>query len=139
MARRTQKVKLNGQELIDVLSVEVSVGTTPNEQGVHRERTRPVHVTITRDASHDPTIHCLNCLIADEGGALTTAEFTFVNQTGKDAYVWKLNRAFVHDWRIVSPKGSDAHEVIELFAGDVTLSVGSETVTFALNDFNPKQ
>jgi hypothetical protein len=138
MALPPKDVKLAGQPVSEVLSVQVSVERRSDGLGQPQGNTLPVHVVIVRKATEKGELTGFKSATNEDGkNVYVDAEFTVVDATGADAYKFKLTHANVTGWQLLS-SGDDSdpvREVIELYSGEVTLTVGGTPKSLKLKDW----
>jgi hypothetical protein len=142
MARAPKQVKINNKPISNVLSVQMSAQKSPDALGHAQSRTQPVQIVIVRSASRKAVATGFQFATNGNGKDVPVSTvFTIVDDEGNTAYHVKADKALVTSWRLVNSgdEGLPDVELIELYAGDVTLTAGGKSPRLELKDFFPKK
>lgn len=137
-------VALNDQIFEGITDVKLELNTPAGVSGEHRGKTRPMKVTIRRDALNDPQIEGFKFASKKELERFSRGTITLYNDNEEVILEVELKNYFFSGWFLDANEerfvdGAEANrnltEVMIIYAGEVKLSSGAENHSFTLENF----
>jgi hypothetical protein len=138
MARPPVNVKLNGQELKGVLAAQLLVERQSDQRGLATSKALPVLVRMIRNATNEASVEGFILMTNLTGGdKQITAEYTIPKGDGTKGYLVTLNKAHITRWELLSAgdQNQPTREIIEIYAGDLTVNAADDTPALQLTDY----
>ncbi len=123
-------VKIDGKKLTNIRSVVVRFQRSNNNRGELTGKPAPLHIIISRDCSSKEDAQIELFEAASRNPKTVNLEIEMLNTGGGNALTFDIANAFVARWNLENVTDEDSSELIEIYAGETTLTAGAANASY---------